>query len=83
MENNTKKKKVKIRERVVITGIADKGKAVGRDADGMIVFVENAAPGDIVDVKLHKEKTMQLLYDFVPFFLWLKLIAQPVASVFR
>ena len=57
MENNTKKKKVKIRERVVITGIADKGKAVGRDADGMIVFVENAAPGDIVDVKLHKEKS--------------------------
>ena len=57
MDNNTKKKKVKILEKVVITGIADKGKAVGRDAEGMVVFVENAAPGDIVDVKLHKEKS--------------------------
>jgi 23S rRNA (uracil1939-C5)-methyltransferase len=52
-----KKKKVKILEKVVITGIADKGKAVGRDAEGLIVFVENAAPGDVVDVKIHKEKS--------------------------
>jgi 23S rRNA (uracil1939-C5)-methyltransferase len=57
MDNNAKKKKVKLLEKVVITGIADKGKAVGRDAEGMVVFVENAAPGDIVDVKLHKEKS--------------------------
>lgn len=52
-----KKKKVKILEKVVITGIADKGKAVGRDAEGQIVFVENAAPGDVVDVKVNKEKS--------------------------
>ena len=52
-----KKKKVKILEKVVITGIADKGKAVGRDAEGLIVFVENAAPGDVVDVKVNKEKS--------------------------
>ena len=57
MENNQKKKRVKILEKVVITGIADKGKAVGRDSEGMIVFVENAAPGDVVDVKIHKEKS--------------------------
>lgn len=52
-----KRKKVKILEKVAITGIADKGKAVGRDAEGQIVFVENAAPGDVVDVKVHKEKS--------------------------
>ena len=57
MENNQRKKRVKILEKVVITGIADKGKAVGRDSEGMIVFVENAAPGDVVDVKIHKEKS--------------------------
>jgi 23S rRNA (uracil1939-C5)-methyltransferase len=57
MENNAKKKRIKLLEKVLITGIADKGKAVGRDPDGMVVFVENAAPGDIVDVKLHKEKS--------------------------
>jgi 23S rRNA (uracil1939-C5)-methyltransferase len=52
-----KKKRVKIVEKVQILGIADKGKAVGRDADGQIMFVENAAPGDVVDVKIHKEKS--------------------------
>ena len=57
MENQSKKKKPKILEKVLITGIADKGKAVGRDAEGMVVFVENAAPGDIVDVRIHKEKS--------------------------
>ena len=51
-----KVKKVKILENITITGIADKGKAVGRDADGVVVFVENSAPGDIVDVKVHKQK---------------------------
>jgi 23S rRNA (uracil1939-C5)-methyltransferase len=57
MQENFKKKRAKILEKVVITGIADKGKAVGRDAEGMIVFVESAAPGDVVDVKIHKEKS--------------------------
>jgi 23S rRNA (uracil1939-C5)-methyltransferase len=57
MENNLRKKRNKILEKVLITGIADKGKAVGRDSEGMIVFVENAAPGDIVDVRIHKEKS--------------------------
>ena len=57
MENIPRKKRVKILEKVVITGIADKGKAVGRDTEGQVVFVENAAPGDVVDVKIHKEKS--------------------------
>jgi 23S rRNA (uracil1939-C5)-methyltransferase len=57
MQENFKKKRAKVLEKVVITGIADKGKAVGRDAEGMIVFVESAAPGDVVDVKIHKEKS--------------------------
>lgn len=57
MHHNSKRKRVKIVEKVHITGIADKGKAVGRDEEGMIIFVENAAPGDVVDVKLHKEKS--------------------------
>ncbi len=57
MDNTPRKKRVKIIEKVLITGIADKGKAVGRDTEGVVVFVENAAPGDVVDVKIHKEKS--------------------------
>ncbi len=42
-----------------ITGIADKGKAVGRTDDGEVVFVDDAVPGDVVDVLvLRKRKSM-------------------------
>lgn len=41
---------------VPIHGIADRGKGVGRSADGMTVFVEGAVPGDVVDVFIQKKK---------------------------
>jgi len=43
-------------EQVEITGVADKGKGVGRDAEGRVVFVERVAPGDVVDVKVIRKK---------------------------
>ncbi len=39
-----------------ITGIADKGKAVGRHEDGKVVFVENAVPGDVCEVRVFKSR---------------------------
>lgn len=36
--------------------MADKGQSVGRTAEGQAVFVENAAPGDVVDVRVKKKK---------------------------
>ncbi len=50
-----KKKKI-IAENVSITGLADKGRGVGRDAEGRVFFVEKVAPGDIVDVFVFKKK---------------------------
>ena len=41
---------------VPIHGIADRGKGVGRTAEGMTVFVEGAVPGDVVDVFIQKKK---------------------------
>ncbi len=41
---------------IEITGIADKGKAVGRDAEGKVCFVDGAVPGDIVDVLILRKK---------------------------
>lgn len=41
---------------VSITGIADRGKGVGRTPDGLVVFVEDAVPGDVVDVYVQKKK---------------------------
>ncbi len=50
------RRKKKILHNVVIKGIADKGKAVGRDAEGQVVFVDNVVPGDIVDVLVLRKK---------------------------
>ncbi len=41
---------------IEITGIADKGRAIGRGTDGKVLFVENAVPGDVVDVLVFKSK---------------------------
>ena len=42
---------------VPIHGIADRGKGVGRTAEGLTVFVEGAVPGDVVDVFVQKKKS--------------------------
>ncbi|NNF22580.1 MAG: 23S rRNA (uracil(1939)-C(5))-methyltransferase RlmD [Saprospiraceae bacterium] len=49
-------RKKKIVENVLIHGIADRGKAVGRDAEGKVYFVDKAVPGDIVDVLVLRKK---------------------------
>ena len=43
-------------ERVRITGLADKGFCVGKTPEGMTVFVEDVAPGDVVDVRPFRKK---------------------------
>ncbi len=43
-------------EKVYVHGIADKGRAVGRTAEGLVVFVEGAVPGDVADVWIYKQR---------------------------
>ncbi|WP_420459290.1 23S rRNA (uracil(1939)-C(5))-methyltransferase RlmD [Neolewinella sp.] len=43
-------------EQVRITGLADKGFCVGKTPEGMTVFVEDVAPGDVVDVRPFRKK---------------------------
>ncbi len=50
-----RRKQRKVIENVEITGIADKGRAVGRHNE-KVVFVEGAVPGDVVDVQVTKRK---------------------------
>ena len=42
-------------EKVEITGFAAEGKAIGR-VDDMVVFVDQGAPGDVVDILIKKTK---------------------------
>lgn len=53
---NMGRRRKKLIPRVEITGIADKGKSVGRDSEGRVIFVEGAVPGDVVDVLVYKKK---------------------------
>ena len=41
---------------VKITGLADKGFCVGKTPEGMTVFVEKVAPGDVVNVRPFRKK---------------------------
>ncbi len=52
-----KKKKRIVVPAVTVTGVADKGRGVGRDAEGQVIFIENAVPGDVVDVMITKNKS--------------------------
>jgi len=40
---------------VLVTDIAEGGKGVGK-ADGMVIFIDNAVPGDLVDVEIYRKK---------------------------
>lgn len=51
-----RKKKQRIVENVSLTGIADKGKSVGRNEEGEVFFVEHGVPGDVVDVLVLRKK---------------------------
>jgi len=50
-------RKKKVYPDVLISGIADKGMSVGRDAEGVVYFVDGAVPGDLVDVLVLRKKS--------------------------
>ncbi|MBO4755535.1 MAG: class I SAM-dependent RNA methyltransferase, partial [Bacteroidales bacterium] len=50
-----KKKLDLLLENVIIEAVAAEGKALAR-VDGMVVFVDFAVPGDVVDIQVYKKK---------------------------
>ena len=51
-----RKKKPEIIPELSITAYAAEGKSIGHTADGKVVFVTGAVPGDVVSVRLGKQK---------------------------
>ena len=49
-------RKPKIARDILISGIADKGMCVGRDAEGKVYFITDCVPGDTVDAVIKKKK---------------------------
>ena len=56
-----KKKRRFIVPEIEFKGIADKGKSVGRDTEGRVIFAEKVAPGDVADVLVLKKKSGYLM----------------------
>ena len=50
-----KRKKLPLLEKIEITDIGSRGKAIAR-VDNFVTFVSNALPGDVVDIQLQKRK---------------------------
>jgi len=51
----TKIKKNFILEDLEVIDISTEGKAIAK-SDGLVVFIEGAVPGDLVDVMVHRKK---------------------------
>lgn len=51
-----KKKENIVFEKLEITGAGAKGKSIAKAPDGKVIFINNAVPGDIADIKTTKKK---------------------------
>lgn len=51
-----KKKQNLVFEKLEITGAGAKGKSIAKAPDGKVIFINNAVPGDIADIKTTKKK---------------------------
>lgn len=51
-----KKRRNKIVTNVHFTGMADKGRCIGRTEEGQVIFADKVAPGDIADVLILKKR---------------------------
>lgn len=50
------KKKQVVLQAIEVTGIAAEGKSVARH-EGKVIFIKNAIPGDVVDVRIYRSKS--------------------------
>ena len=58
----TRKKKIDLLlENVTIEAVAAEGKALAH-VDGIVVFVDFAVPGDVVDIQVYKKKKKVLYF---------------------
>ena len=51
-----RKNRILVFENIEIIDTAAKGKAVGKSPDGRVIFIDNAVPGDVVDVQTFKKR---------------------------
>jgi len=77
-----KRRELPVLENVVVIDAGAKGKNIAK-VDGMVVLVENAVPGDVVDVKVYKKKKGLAEGRAIQFHSYSKDRVQPVCSHFE
>jgi 23S rRNA (uracil1939-C5)-methyltransferase len=60
------KAKGQIIEKVLVQEIADEGRCMAKH-EGLVLFIENAAPGDLVDVQLKKKRSNHAIGEAIHF----------------
>jgi len=60
------KAKGQIIEKVLVQELADEGRCMAKH-DGLVLFIENAAPGDLVDVQLKKKRSKHAIGEAIHF----------------
>lgn len=63
-------RKKPIFEKVTITDIADRGKAVGKDEAGRVIFMDDVVPGDVVDAQVLRKR--KGIWHGIPIKFWTK-----------
>jgi len=76
-----KKKKEIILQNIEITDLAAEGKAVAKP-DGKAIFIKNAVPGDVVDLRITRSKSSFAEAEAINFHKYSELRTQPACSHF-
>lgn len=76
------KAKGKIIENVLVQEIADEGRCMAKQEDGLVLFIEKAAPGDVVDVMLKKKRSNHAIGEAVKYHSYSKLRSEPFCKHF-
>lgn len=77
-----KQKEYKTIEAVEIIDAGAKGKSIAKTEDGRVIFVENAVPGDVVDVQILKKKKSYLQAKVIKFLKYSDKRTEPVCKHF-
>ena len=76
------KAKGKIIENVLVQEIADEGRCMAKQEDGLVLFIEKAAPGDVVDVMLKKKRSNHAIGEAIKYHSYSKLRSEPFCKHF-
>ncbi|HKJ06999.1 MAG TPA: 23S rRNA (uracil(1939)-C(5))-methyltransferase RlmD, partial [Flavobacteriaceae bacterium] len=78
-----RRKKQYIFENIKVIDAGAKGKAIAKAPDGRVIFLNNAIPGDVVDIKTHKKRKAYFEGTAIKFHTYSKKRTTPICEHFE